>query len=529
MPKRHLIVLFLALIVGLACYQAAARNRLSNLLTNATDLMINEGYYPVDEDQLLQSAMDGMLANVDPFSEFQYGKIAIERDEHLNQSYAGLGIRIRRDPETRLIRIIKPMYGSPAQEAGLEAGDQIAQIDGQNVADFPTSDEIEQKLKGPEGTTVQLAILRQTKDNQEETLQFEVERRSIPTPSVVGDVPDGKGSWHFYLEQHPEIGYVRILQFGMRTDQELRSALSSIDGQVNSLILDLRENPGGLLPAAVEVSDQFIREAGKTIVSIKDRQGVTQETYVSTSGSVLQSRIPIVVLINQNSASASEIVAACLQDHQLATVVGQRSFGKGTVQTQFVLPRPNTRLTLTTASYWRPSGKNIHRLRWRSDSPTAPPAELNSDQWGVSPEPAFSVPLNLRDSTVLAFLYENRYLGIPESEIDQAVKTALDRIGSADRPSAIAPDLGVVRREDTTGSQPPPLDEETPPADEILNSAIQQEQQAKSQQRISNQIQWEDPRPLSERDPQMARAIQWLTNATVGTEPDEPNSQSRKP
>ena len=522
MPKRHLVVLFLAIAIALACYQVASRNRLANLLTNATELMIHEGYYPVEEDQLLVSAMDGMLTNVDPFSEFQYGNRAIERDEHLNQAYAGLGIRIRRDPKTRLIRIIKPMYDSPAKEAGILAGDQINKIDGEEVAAMADSEDIEKRLKGPEGTTVQLEILRPQSSGAMQKLELTVERRVIPTPSVVGDVPDETGSWHFYLEQHPQIGYIRILQFGMRTSDELKAALKKIDGKVASLILDLRENPGGLLPAAVEVSDQFLKDAGQTIVSIKDRQGNTEETYESTDGKTLLSSIPIVVLINQNSASASEIVSACLQDHGVATIMGQRSFGKGTVQTQFSLPRPNTRLTLTTASYWRPSGKNIHRLRWRSDSPLAPPKIQDEEHWGVTPDPAFSVPLNLRDSTVLSFLYENRYLGIPEFEIDPAVKTALDRIGASTGGAPISADMGVVRREESTNPQPPELDAERPPADEVLDTAIEQQEKAAEQQRIANQVHWDDPRPLSERDPQMVRAIEWLTNTTVPAETDTP-------
>lgn len=521
MPKRHLVVLFLALIVASACYQAAARNRLASLLTNATDLMIHEGYYPVDEDQLLVSAMQGMLKNVDPFSEFQYGDRAIEREEHLNQAYAGLGIRIRRDPKSRLIRIVKPMYGSPAEKAGLLAGDQIVRIDGDSVAELPDSDDIEQRLKGPEGTTVELEILRPREGTDPETLQVTVQRQVIPTPSVVGDIPDQNGSWNFYLEEHPEIGYVRILQFGMRTSQELRAALQAIDGKVKYLILDLRENPGGLLPAAVEVSDQFISRPQEVIVNIKDRQGLLQESFVSTAGKTLSSNIPIVVLVNQNSASASEIVSACLQDHGLATIAGQRSFGKGTVQTQFSLPRPNTLLTLTTASYWRPSGRNIHRLRWRSNSPTAPPESTGQEDWGVSPDPSLAVPLNLRDSTVLAFLYENRYYGIPESDIDPAIKKALDRIGSGTAPSAINPDLGVVRREDTDGTPPPELDEETPPADNVLDTAIEDSDRVEQQQRIGNQIQWDDQRLLHYRDPQMLRVIEWLTGKTVAAEPEE--------
>lgn len=522
MPKRHLVVLFLALIVASACYQVAARNRLASLLTNATDLMVNEGYYPVEEDQLLVSAMQGMLKNVDPFSEFQYGDRAIEREEHLNQAYAGLGIRIRRDPETRLIRIVKPMFGSPAEKAGLQAGDHIAKIDGTPVAQLPDSEDIEQRLKGPEGTTVDLEIQRPREGTDPQILKVTVQRQVIPTPSVVGDVPNQNGSWNFFLEEFPEIGYIRILQFGMRTSDELRTALQAIDGKVRYLILDLRENPGGLLPAAVEVSDQFIARPQEVIVNIKDRQGLLQESFVSTAGKTMSKDIPMVVLVNQNSASASEIVSACLQDHGVATVAGQRSFGKGTVQTQFSLPRPNALLTLTTASYWRPSGKNIHRLRWRSNSPTAPPDRLDKQDWGVSPDPSLAVPLNLRDSTVLAFLYENRYYGIPESDIDPAIKNALDRIGSGQAPSAIHPDLGVVRREDSDGTPPPDLDEETPPADAVLDTAIEESERVEQQQRIGNQIQWDDSRPLHYRDPQMLRVIEWLTGQTVDAEPEQP-------
>lgn len=568
MLPRHFVVLFFAAVISLACYQVAARNRLANLITHATDLIVSEGLYEVDQDQLLVSAMDGMLNQLDQNSSFLYGTAADDRDEYLNQSYAGLGIHIRRDPATKYILVKMPMFGSPAREAGLQAGDLIAKIDQQAVDQIESMDEVRDLLKGPEGSTVDLEILRGDPVGHAalepssanplpgepggtgQILNVSVQRRTIPTPSVVGDRPNDQGAWHFFLENDPKIGYIRITQFGSRTAEEVSTALKSIEGQVDSLILDMRENPGGLLEAAVQISDLFIDQPGQTILSIKDRSGNVMQEYVSTSGKILANNLPIVVLVNQNSASASEIVAACLQDYNIARIAGQKSYGKGTVQTQFALPRPRTYLNLTTATYWRPSGRNIHRMKFRSPSISQTSSSSNagsatgdkpsqvSEEWGVTPDPELEVILNLRDSAMLSLMYNNRQLGIAADDVDDGLKEALDRLGwpasntngadnNAAEPLTMAPapptqEQGIVRIEQAImAQQTPPIDSpavlESDPTEEVIDIAVESPLSGGTPQsdtilRVPNQLTWDQDQTLHQRDPQLARVIAFLKN-----------------
>ncbi len=506
MPQRHLIIIFLAALISLACYQVASRNRLAGLITQASDLMVNQGLYEVEQDQLLVSAMDGMLKNLDPYSAFLYGTDADVRDEYMNQVYAGLGIHIRRDSVSKNILVVKPVYGSPASEVGMKTGDLIQAIGDHEVSKIESMDEIRGLLRGPEGSEVNLSVSRTDQDGTTEIKQFAVPRRSIPTPSVVGDLPDEKGGWYFYLEDEPKVGYIRVKQFGTKTTQELKVALEAIDGQVDSLILDLRENPGGLLESAVEISDFFLSESGQTIVSIKNRAGNVQQEYVSTQGKILKTPVKIVVLVNQNSASASEILAACLQDHKVATVVGEKSFGKGTVQTQFVLSRPRTFLNLTTASYWRPSGKNIHRMRWRSKESMARDlkgqAVSGEEDWGVKPDVGCSVRLTNRDATMLSLMRDNRQLGIGADDVEDSIKTAIDRIGR------------------TTGNLPVANDGANPL---MGNSDVSQDDaNAKAVDAVVDQVFWDNPGPFQQRDPQIRRAIELLMPANQGSEQSQP-------
>jgi len=483
MPPRHLIVIALAAIICLSCYQISSRNRLATVFAYASDLIVNQSLYPVDREQLMHSAMDGMMENLDVNSHFLVGAAAEQRMEFLNQSYAGLGIHIRRDPTNQSIVIVMPLHGSPAREVGLMPGDQIIGIAGLPVDQLDSMEEVRNLLKGPEGTQVDLEVQRWQSDSQQwKPFQVSVQRRIIPTYNVVGDRPDGNGSWHFTMESAPQIGYIRIKQFGGRTAEELQQALEKIDGQVAGLILDLRENRGGLLEAAVKVSDMFLDQPERVIVSIRDREGQERQTFYSTDERPLRSRFPIVVLVNYGSASASEIVAACLQDHGMATVVGQRTYGKGTVQTQFALPQARTFLNLTTASYWRPNGENIHRMRWRSREKRAEAERLADGNlsWGVQPRaPQDHIPLNARDRRVLEMMYDNRQLGLPLDDVDDSLKQALDRLGTQ--------------------------------IDDELENGLSGEPTSE----LPSQIFWDDPQPLDQRDPQMRRALQQLLPGAV--------------
>jgi carboxyl-terminal processing protease len=220
------------------------------------------------------------------------------------------------------------------------------------------------------------------REGRVEPLDLELTRAIMDLPSIMGDRPLRAGGWDFRLEQNPHIGYIRVTSFGGKTPDELAAALNQLTEQnVEVLILDLRDNPGGLLDAAVETCDMFL-PAGQAIVSIKGRGGEPLREYVSTGQGRWQD-IPLAILVNHYSASASEIVAACLQDHRRAVIVGARTWGKGTVQHVLPIEGGESLLKLTAASYWRPSGQNIHRMK----------NDDEDDAWGVTPNAGMKVKL----------------------------------------------------------------------------------------------------------------------------------------
>ena len=282
--------------------------------------------------------------------------------------------------------MITPIPGTPAYNAGLQIGDRILEIDGQPTTDLSSQESIA-LIRGPKGEVVVFLISRADR----EPFNIEVTRDAIPVPSIYGDTRNADGSWNFVLEQQPEIGYIRLLQFGRKSTDELRAAVQSLEN-IDAFILDLRFNPGGLLNAAVDISDMFIgREV--LIVQTKQRNGKIVSRRYATSATELSTEIPMVVLVNEYSASASEIVAACLQDHSRATIVGKQTWGKGTVQDLITMERNRSVLRLTTASYWRPSGKNIDRTVLKLEDPT---------QYGVSPDDGFEIPLTEQELTDIA-------------------------------------------------------------------------------------------------------------------------------
>jgi carboxyl-terminal processing protease len=211
-------------------------------------------------------------------------------------------------------------------------------------------------------------------------------RDVIQVDSVHGDWLNPDGSWDFFLKDHPHIGYIRLSQFGDRTVNEFRSAVQKVNGSIDCLIIDLRLNSGGLLDAAVSVCSMFLPK-GTMVVEIRSRNEGNNKINTNESP-ILPGDLPIVVLINRHSASASEIVAACLQDHGRATIIGERSYGKGTVQNVIPLERGRSAIKLTTASYWRPSGVNIDKNH----------ASRNKlKKWGVLPDPGFEFEFTEED------------------------------------------------------------------------------------------------------------------------------------
>jgi carboxyl-terminal processing protease len=372
MLARNLIWTMVVSAVSLACYQKAQWNRHAASLSEAMTLIERNYLEPTSQRVLYENAMRGMVGSLDPHSGYISPKEYDEFRQVLDQQFGGIGVIVERDLETQRLTVIMPLPNSPAQKAGLQAGDAILAIDGIKIGETKLSEAVEQ-IHGPVGTSVLLEVLAPQAQN---TREVRITRAEIPTDSVLGDARRSDGSWDFFLQEDSRILYLRVTSFGERTAEEMRAALNSVNAagqRAAAVILDFRDNAGGLVPAAVSVCDMLLDHG--VIVKTRGRGGVELRSYEAQPDLELPADIPVAVLINGSSASASEIVAACLQDHGRATVIGERSWGKGTVQTIIELDARSA-LRLTTATYWRPSDRNIHRAK---DAP-------ESADWGVRPD-----------------------------------------------------------------------------------------------------------------------------------------------
>lgn len=385
MPRRNQYLLMAALLVGFVCYHRAggAHGRHYGAMADAFVTAMSEIHdrylYPTDERKLFEGALEGMVDQLNDRNSAYMGQSATKNfREQLEQEFGGIGIEVSWDRETNALTVLSPIVGTPAYEAGMMSGDQIIKIDDESTAGFTLNDAVG-RLRGKPGEEVRLTVLH---EGASEPVELKIRRAIINVDTVLGDALRPDGSWDYRLRSDPQFGYIRVTQFGEKTTDEFHKALAELRAEnVKGLILDLRGNPGGLLNAANDMCDQFLKQG--VIVSTRDRDGRIIEQYDAT-GNAKFTDWPIAVLVDGNSASASEIVSACLQDHGRAVVVGERSFGKGTVQTPIELEGGRSLMRLTIAGFWRPSGKNIHRK----------PEAKDGDEWGVSPTPGFDVPLN---------------------------------------------------------------------------------------------------------------------------------------
>jgi carboxyl-terminal processing protease len=294
---------------------------------------------PVSADKsIYNGAIPGMLRVLDPHSNFFDPKSYSLLREEQRGKYYGVGMQV--GPRNNKVIVIAPFAGAPAYRAGIRPGDIIVAVDGKPTDNMTTSD-VAELLKGPKGTTVRIAVLREGNDKP---IEFAVVRDEIPRYSV--DV-------HFMVK--PGIGYLHVAAFQETTEQEVAQSLDEF-GDIRGLILDLRQNPGGLLSEGVGVADKFLKK-GAVIVSHHGRSS-PEKVYKAAHGSPKE--YPIVVLVNRGTASAAEIVAGAIQDHDRGLIAGETTFGKGLVQTVYPLSE-NTGLALTTAKYYTPSGRLIQR------------------------------------------------------------------------------------------------------------------------------------------------------------------------
>ena len=295
-----------------------------------------------DDNKLIESAINGMLAGLDPHSSYMDSKSFRAMQTQVSGRFGGLGMEV--NMEDGLVKVVAPIDDTPAHRAGIMANDMITHVDDEPVLGLTLNQAVE-KMRGPANTKVKLRIMRKGADAP---IEMSLTRDVIQVRAVRSNL-NGE-----------DIGYIRITQFTGQTTTGLRRAFSDLDNQAGNklkgYVLDLRNNPGGLLDQSISVSDAFL-EKGE-IVSTRGRNAEETQRFNVRAGDLTKGK-PVIVLINGGSASASEIVAGALQDHKRATIIGTRSFGKGSVQTIIPLGSGNGALRLTTARYYTPSGRSI--------------------------------------------------------------------------------------------------------------------------------------------------------------------------
>jgi carboxyl-terminal processing protease len=368
MPRRSLFVILALSVISLACYERADRSAYGHWFSEVLEHIRDDYVEPIDEQTLFEGALHGMVRKLDDYSSYMPRAKKTRFEEEIEQQYGGIGVEVSLEGPQKQITVLSPVVGGPAFKAGIRHGDRILAVDGRPTDNLPL-DELVPLLRGKPGEAVSIRVGR---DGQAEPLEFHLVRAVIKTESVLGDVRHNDGTWNYFLPGNARIGYVRIRSFGESTTAEFNSAMQWLAKHgCRGLIIDMRDNPGGLLQSAEQICDLFV-PAQAVIVSTRGRQG---ESFTASGRGPFQ-QLPLVVLVNDNSASASEIVAACLQDHGRASVVGERTYGKGTVQKIVLVEGGKSLLKLTTASYWRPSGKNIQRSAESKEQ----------DDWGVRPD-----------------------------------------------------------------------------------------------------------------------------------------------
>ena len=348
MKMKRVFILYLFLILSVpGSYRAGADDATYEGLSNFTrvlDIVERNYVEEVDSEKLTTSAIDGMLKTLDPYSTYLSPERYRELEIGTSGEFGGVGMEV--SEENGFLTVITPIEGSPAEKAGIKPRDQIIEIEGKSTQGMVVQEAV-QLLRGPSGTAVKITIRR---EGEPEPRVVTLIRDKIVVKSVKSELLDNG------------IGYIRLAQFQDHSSDELRQAIAGLEAkngkELRGLILDLRNNPGGLLTEAIDIVDEFI-DTG-LIVSVKGRtQDQTREYYATKNGSF--QTFPVVVLVNEGSASASEVVAEALQDSKRAVILGTKTFGKGSVQTIIKL-EDGSGLKLTTAKFYAPSGRSINKV-----------------------------------------------------------------------------------------------------------------------------------------------------------------------
>ena len=426
MPRRNVVYTLIVALISL--FIVSRTSFKEQIVRNVARLIAQNSIEAPSETTLMEGAFTGMANAVGdaPYTAYLPPQDQEDYLREMNGQYAGIGLsNFTKDNQSGEFYFV-PLANTPASKAGLKFGDRLVAIDGRNVADLSLL-ELLQSLRGSENSSVEITIRPQilfravTDSNvvasppvekpphEEELVTKTVTRELIRQDVVLGDRRDANGNWIYTLQNEPKIGYIAVEQFTSEVGALVNEALSQIEKSgVEKVILDFRNNPGGSLPDAVSICNALLA-SGSPIVETRDVKGASRKYYARHN---IQRRFKLAVLVNGASASASEIVSAALQDAGSAVVVGERTYGKGTVQSIYQIPGRMGILHMTTASFWRPSGRPIHRKH------DAKP----EDDWGVSPNQGYEVILT---PSQRFYTFWTRRVRISEKEANAVNATAL--------------------------------------------------------------------------------------------------------
>ncbi len=373
----------------LAKAKGLSEEELTTLLTDVRERLGKREDLANHKD--IDYALQRMMAPLDPYTTYIDPETLRQFKIDTTGRFVGIGVQIRPDTTRDVLLVISPIKNSPAYYAGIKAGDAITQItrlvdDNGKPLDKPevisthglSINEAVKKISGKAGTPIKVTVEREGADKP---LDFEIKRGPVEVETVLGAKRNSDDSWNYVIDPESRICYIRLTQFSRNTERDLVRALNTLrrEGGIKGLVLDLRFNPGGLLTSAVNISDLFIDDG--LIVTIKPRVGRETQYKGEHENSLLD--FPMVCLVNGHSASGSEIVSACLQDHHRAIIMGERSYGKGSVQN--IQPFEGGEIKLTNATFWRPNGKNLNRASTHG---------REDEDWGVSPDKGYKLPLS---------------------------------------------------------------------------------------------------------------------------------------
>lgn len=385
----------------------------------------------IDRRELMEAAIQGMLDHLDQYSSYIPPSDLRRFNQTMEQEFGGIGIHVTVPRRGGNPVVMSPLPGGPAYRAGIRAGDIILEVEGESTEGFTIPDAVK-RLQGPAGRPVTLTVKHR---NVEEPEEIRIVRQVIQVPTVLGDRYSANNEWDFMYSAEEKIGYIRLSHFSRLTAQEVQETVAKlVDDGLRGLVVDLRSNPGGLLEAAIEIADLFL-ESGE-IVSVRGRN-VPENSWKAKKPGTFPD-FPMAVIVNRFSASASEVLSACLQDNQRAKIVGERTWGKGSVQNVIRIEDGDSALKLTTASYHRPNGVNIHRMKGASDS----------DDWGVTPDEGFQI--RFTDEEMTAWSIDRRRRDILQDEpetsepfTDRQFLAALDEVRKQLDSAAGTPDANV--------------------------------------------------------------------------------------